>query len=717
VTDFINAGADYFMVGAYYDANNPGRWNMLEYDTGNEEYFDTGNNGDILGSTIAKDGGVINTGDSYEELVVGLPGYRGGDNDGAVYVYYGEASTSNSDIGSCDVCIYGYGLGAGNEELGYSVAVGDFNGDSSNDILVGAPYNDNGGTNIGQAYIYNGPFTTGASPYAQPDIILLGQSSGEQFGWSVASSNLNGGSYDEALIGAPYNDEGGTDIGRAYIFYGGSPMDATVDVDIVGQQAGEAFGFSVATGDFNGGGQDVLIGAPQWSGTNPLYFGRAYIFYGTTWSSTESTPDVTLQRRTVSTLDEEQFGYSVAAINYNSDGFDDALIGAPYKDVGASPDDDGAVYVFAGSATMGTDFAVTGDVDDCDSSTLTEGNVISGDHTSTHVSDNTYHQIRETTNGAGPKKYTVEIYYTFTFTSVPTGSFNVFIEGYYSDASAETLSIYAWDYDTGPQWVDTGTNMPATEGMTSLTLGNQYASAGGEVRIMYFDDDDGESDSLGNLFIDYQEVSWYSTSAPSQSCTNRAAGERFGFSVASGDFDGDSSYRDDALIGAPGYSTDDGRAYVCYNIDTTPAYENLPGLATDEQSGYAVAAGDHNNDGYDDAVVGAPYYDGASTNDGRTFVFYGASPISNMANTPDLTYGAETNGEMNGFSLAVGNVVAGLRVLYDEVIVGAPLRNTDDGRAYIYAIPEFSDIVIPIAVIIPVAIIYRRIRNSNSKKN
>jgi hypothetical protein len=584
--------------------------------------------------------------------------------------------------------------------MGYSVAVGDFNNDGDNDVLVGAPYNDNGGTDIGTAYIYLGPFTTGGSPYSPPDIILPGQSSGEQFGWSVASANLNGDSYDDALIGAPYNDEGGTNIGRAYIFYGGDPMNTVVDVDIAGQQAGELFGFDVATGNFNGGGQDALIGAPHWTGGSH-YFGRAYIFYGTTWGSPESTPDVTLQRRTITVLDQEQFGYSVAAINYNGDAYDDALIGGPYKDVGGAPDDDGAAYVFAGSTTMGNDFSVSGEIVYSDSFDLVEGVAISGDHTSTQVSDDTYHQNQEETNGPGGEQYTIELDYHFDFTSVPSGDFNVLVEGYYDDANGEILSILSYNFGTA-NFVDTGSNMPSTEGTVTITLTNAYVDVGGDVWIEFHDDDPNEDIALGDLYIDYLEVSWFSTTAPSVTCVNQAAGERFGFSVASGDFDGDSSYRDDALIGAPGYSTDDGRAYVCYNLDTTPAYESLPNQAANEQAGYSVAAGDHNNDGRDDAVVGAPYYDGASTDDGRTFVFYGTNPISNMAVTPDWTYGAETNGENNGYNVAIGNVVAGLYASFEEVIVGAPLYNTDDGRAYIYIVPEFREIVIPIAIILPI---------------
>ena len=79
------------------------------------------------------------------------------------------------------------------------------------------------------------------------------------------------------------NDAGGSDAGRAYIYFGGTSMDNTADVIMTGEAAGDYFGYSVSTaGDVNGDGySDVIVGATvnDAGGSNA---GRAYIYFGGT---------------------------------------------------------------------------------------------------------------------------------------------------------------------------------------------------------------------------------------------------------------------------------------------------------------------------------------------------------------------------------------------------------------------------------------------------
>ncbi len=51
------------------------------------------------------------------------------------------------------------------------------------------------------------------------------------------------------------------------------------------------------------------------------------------------------------------------------------------------------------------------------------------------------------------------------------------------------------------------------------------------------------------------------------------------------------------------------------------------------QFGWSVgAAGDVNGDGYDDVIIGAPYYDNGQTNEGAAFIYHGsASGLSTTA--------------------------------------------------------------------------------------
>ena len=54
--------------------------------------------------------------------------------------------------------------------------------------------------------------------------------------------------------------------------------------------------------------------------------------------------------------------------------------------------------------------------------------------------------------------------------------------------------------------------------------------------------------------------------------------------------------------------------------------------------GYTVAsAGDINNDGYSDIVIGSPLYSNGQLYEGRSYVYYGSS--TGPSQTPDMTTG------------------------------------------------------------------------------
>ncbi|MCP4130834.1 MAG: hypothetical protein GY754_07615, partial [bacterium] len=94
-------------------------------------------------------------------------------------------------------------------------------------------------------------------------------------------------------------------------------------------------------------------------------------------------------------------------------------------------------------------------------------------------------------------------------------------------------------------------------------------------------------------------------------------------------------------------------------------------------------AGDVNNDGYADVIVGADNYDNGESDEGRAFVYHGSA--SGLSAAPDWT--AESNQAGASFGISVGTAGDVNNDGYADVIVGAERYDngeTDEGRAYVY---------------------------------
>jgi len=114
----------------------------------------------------------------------------------------------------------------------------------------------------------------------------------------------------------------------------------------------------------------------------------------------------------------------------------------------------------------------------------------------------------------------------------------------------------------------------------------------------------------------------------------------FGVSVASaGDFNGD-SYAD-FIIGAQN-SGNEGKAFIYYggpSLDATPDL-TLTGESTGALTAFGASvasAGDVNEDGFDDVIVGAPGYALGGSGTGRAYVFFGGTVPDAV---PDLVFTA-----------------------------------------------------------------------------
>lgn len=229
------------------------------------------------------------------------------------------------------------------DELGASVSgVGDFNGDGYDDIIAGAPGVQN------EAYVYSGLDGTLLCE-------LQSEGGGDDFGGSVSGAgDVNHDGFADVIVGAFRNDAGGTDAGRAYIFFGGNgPYPRTInaanaDMILTGETSHDLFGIAVAgVGDVDGDGfGDVMVGASE-SNAGAYKAGRVYVFLGSAGPYPVNITAGSAHQILTGDDAEARFGGSIAGIgDIDLDGCDDFVIGEEGDDAGGL--NAGAAHVISG---------------------------------------------------------------------------------------------------------------------------------------------------------------------------------------------------------------------------------------------------------------------------------------------------------------------------------------------------------------------------------
>jgi len=257
---------------------------------------------------------------------------------------------------------------------------------------------------------------------------------------------------------------------------------------------------------------------------------------------------------------------------------------------------------------------------------------------------------------------------------------------------------------TNPDWSALGAQAGAHFGTSVRGAGDVNCDGFADIVVGAPDYDAGELDE-GAVFVYHGSSSGPSTT-PSWSAQGNHAGGQFGWAVASaGDVNNDLC--DDLIVGAPLWDTvtqfNEGVAFVFYGSGSglgpsgTPANADwrAEGDQISANFGSSVAsAGDVNNDGFDDIIVGADRYDAGQTDEGAAFVFQGSSnglalvgntrPVGNPTNA---VWTGQSNQVSARYGLSVssaGDVTGDGR---DEVIVGAPFFENNfnnEGRVFMY---------------------------------
>ncbi|MEO0124420.1 MAG: VCBS repeat-containing protein, partial [candidate division WOR-3 bacterium] len=214
--------------------------------------------------------------DGYSDVVIGAPNYDNGQTDeGRAYVYHGSSTGLSSTpnwTGESNQSSANYG---------HSVSTaGDVNGDGYSDVVIGAPNYDNGETNEGRAYVYHGSSTgLSSTPNWTGESNQAGANYG--YSVSTAG-DVNGDGYSDVIIGAPYYDNGQTNEGCAFVYHGSATgLSSTPNWTGESNQAGANYGHSVSTaGDVDGDGySDVIIGAINYD-NGSTDEGGVFVYHG-----------------------------------------------------------------------------------------------------------------------------------------------------------------------------------------------------------------------------------------------------------------------------------------------------------------------------------------------------------------------------------------------------------------------------------------------------
>ncbi len=418
-----------------------------------------------------------------------------------------------------------------------------------------------------------------------------------------------------------------------------------------GNQAEAWFGYSVASaGDVNADGYvDVIVGAPGFS-NGQASEGKAFVFSHLI-STLTAIPVWTAEGNQI----DSQFGASVASAgDVNGDGYSDVLTGAPRFSNGQA--DEGGAFLFLGSASgLGATPAWTAEGNRSDSwfgaSVASAGDV----------------------NGDG---------YSDVIVGAPGFSY-----GQPGDGRAFVFLGSTSGLDTAPAWTRASSRVGAHFGHSVGTAGDVNGDGYGDVIVGAYAYGNGQS-LEGAAFVFLGSASGLGTT-PAWIAESDQAGAYFGQSVGTaGDVNGDGY--SDVIVGAPGFyngEADEGGAFLflgsASGLAATPVW-TAEGNRIDSRLGASVGpAGDVNEDGFSDVIVGAPGLLFTSTDEGRAFVFLGSA--LGLAATPVWT--AEGSRINSQFGASVGTAGDANGDGLSDVVVGAPGFSNgvfDEGGGFAY---------------------------------
>lgn len=221
----------------------------------------------------------------------------------------------------------------------YSITnAGDINDDGYDDLIVSSYQFNN---NTGRVLIFLG----GNPMDAEYDFVINGYNNYSGYGTSVSSAgDINGDGVSDFLVASSINYNLQIDTSKVFLYFGDSNFDVTPDLIFYSPYLDDSFGSSIASaGDINNDGfDDILIGYKGFNDKIYIYLGAEIV---------EDSFAFILQNNQV----QSNFGSSMCGGNdFNLDGYDDIVIGAPRFDPLGGGAQKGRVYVYLGGQDFNT---------------------------------------------------------------------------------------------------------------------------------------------------------------------------------------------------------------------------------------------------------------------------------------------------------------------------------------------------------------------------
>jgi hypothetical protein len=681
-------------------------WTIMDVPDGEDDWF---------GYSVSTAGDV--NGDGYSDVLIGVPRYDGGETDeGAVYAFYGSAA------GLTTVVRRKWQSDQADALFGWSVATaGDVNGDGYGDVIVGAPKWNDGQINEGGAWVYVGSSAgLGVAPWGYQD---GGQAWAEFGYSVALAGDVDGDGYSDVIVGAPFYQNGESGEGRAYVWYGSSgdvfaqPHDWRAESD----QADAHLGWSVApAGDVNGDGySDVIVGAPYYT-NGQTDEGAAFVWHGSEdglngGTHGDPTNDDWMAQ---SNQDSATLGWSVSAAgDVDGDGYADVIVGGPFYNNGQT--DEGAAWVFAGSdggldtdwisrkesnqaaAHLGNSVSTAGDVNGDGYADIIVGaphydtpTVWAGRAWVWHGSPTGISAVSDWRDD-GEQENICFGHSVATAGDVNGDGYSDVIAGAPGTPVATGQRGYVNVYHGGPSsmsetagWSRDSNRAGAEFGWSVSTAGDVNGDGYADI-IVGAPFWDGGYEDQGSAWVYHGGYDGPSTTSDWSKEWNHD-GAQFGYSVSTaGDVNGDGY--DDVIVGAPLYESDASYADQGYTFAYHGSADGLGtvfdwsmyGFQARAQFGTSVStAGDVNGDGYSDVIIGAPGWESSQGGEGSAWVWHGSADGLQMF--PDWNTELDEEGQY-GTSVSTAGDVNGDG--YSDVIVGAPYWDhgqDQEGGAWVY---------------------------------